>query len=85
MYSSRVSSSMSVNRKTGEVKIDEFNVKVNGFSEPKLLEKAKESYNANKELEKSYSKSGWPEEDWHEIYWNMWKNFLKWKKRRVYT
>jgi hypothetical protein len=76
---------MTVNRKTGEVKIDEFNVKVDGFSEPKLLEKAKESYNANKELKKSYSNPGWPEEDWHEIYWSMWKNFLKWKKRRVYT
>jgi len=80
MYSSRISSSMTINRKTGEVKINEFKVNVDGFSEPRLLEKAKENYNSNKVLSDTSYTSKWPEETWHEIYRNMWKKFLKWKR-----
>jgi hypothetical protein len=84
MYSSKISSDMTINKKTGEVKINEFKVSVDGFSKPKLLEKAKESYNASKDLPSTSYASKWPEETWHEIYWSMWKNFLKWKKKRIY-
>lgn len=81
MYSAKVSNSISINKKTGEVKISEFKVDVDGFSEPKLLEKARENYNENKDLPKSSYPSRWPEGTWHEIYRDMWKNFLKWRRR----
>jgi hypothetical protein len=85
MYSSKVKSSMTINNKTGEVSLNDFGVDVNGFSNPSLLSKARENYNLNKDLPKSYCPEGWPEGTWYDLYWDMWRNFLKWKKKRVYS
>jgi hypothetical protein len=82
MYSAKISSGMTINRKTGEVKVNEFKVSVDGFSEPKLLEKAKESYNSNKNLPKFSYPTKWPEGNWCELYRDMWENFLRWRRRK---
>jgi hypothetical protein len=82
MYSAKVSNSLSINNKTGETKLNEFKVKVDGFTEPSLLEKAKESYNAGKDIEKPTYAEEWPEGTWYEMYLKMCKNLLNWKKKK---
>lgn len=85
-YSSKVSSSMTIDNKTGEVRLNDFGVKVDGFSEPRLLSKARENYNADKSLTKpTYPGLDWPKGTWYDLYWDMWKNLLNWKKKRIYT
>ena len=77
---------MTINNKTGEVKLNGFDVKVDNFSKPRMLEKAIDKYNNNKDLEiPFYPPEGWPEGEWNKMYWDMWKNLLKWKKKRTYT
>jgi hypothetical protein len=87
-YSAKVSNSMTVNNKTGETKLNDIKVKVDGFSDPSLLEKAKKDYNTDKELKKSKPKylelRDWPEETWHDIYYDMLRRLLK-RRKRAYT
>ncbi len=82
MYSSKISSSMTINNKTGETKLSDINVKADGFSDSGLLEKVKRDYNADKDLPKSKYASKWPEETWYEMYLKMCKSLLKWKKKK---
>jgi len=81
MYSSKVSNSMIIDNKTGETRLNDIEVKVDGFSDPELLEKTKQDYNADKESKEKYKvKKEWPEEDWYEIYENMMRRFSRWRK-----
>lgn len=85
MYSSKISNSMTIDKKTGEVKLNDVEVRVDGFKEPRLLEKAKENYNADKGLpEIGKYNSKWPEGTWYDMYLKMMKNLLKWKRKKVY-
>jgi len=83
MYSSKISSSIIINKKSGEVKLSEFKVNVDGYSRPAFTEKAKDCYNSNKDLNKPNMgfPEDWPVKDWHDLYWSIWDNLLKWKKR----
>jgi hypothetical protein len=80
MYSSKISSSMTIDNKTGETRLNDIDVKVDGFSDPELLEKTKQDYNNDKESKEKYHAKEWPEEDWYEIYENMMRKLLKWRK-----
>jgi hypothetical protein len=81
MYSSKVSSSMTIDNKTGEVKLNDFEVKVDGYSDKGLTRKAMDSYNSSKDLPQSKYDQKWPEGTWYDLYLKMWKNFLRWKRR----
>ena len=88
MYSAKVSSGMTINKKTGEVKLNGLGVRVDGFSNSGLLSQALNNYNSDKSLLRhpKYPKvPGWPEETWYDLYEGMWNNLLKWKKRRTYN
>jgi hypothetical protein len=80
MYSSKISNSMTINNKTGETKLNEVSVKVDGFSEPELLEKAKEDYNNDKSLKKPKYAKDWPEGTWYDLYYDMFRKLLKRRK-----
>lgn len=84
MYSAKVSNSMTVDNKTGKVRLDEFEVKVNGFDDKALTEKAKNNYNSDKSIPESEYDSRWPEGTWYDMYLKMMKNFLKWKQKKIY-
>jgi len=83
MYTAKVSSDIIINEKNGEVKLNELKIDVDGYSEPRLLEKIKNDYNSDKEMttQSSYKSSGWPKETWYNMYLKMCRNLLKWKKR----
>ena len=81
MYSAKVSNSMIIDKK-GKIKLNDFKIRVDGFSEPSLLERAKKEYNAGKDLTRvPYKSKDWPEGTWHDLYWDMRENFLRWRKR----
>lgn len=81
MYSSKISNSMTIDNKTGETKLNEIDVEVDGFSDPELLEKAKLDYNASKDVKEKYKAKEWPEEDWYVMYNDMIRKLLKWRKK----
>lgn len=72
---------MTIDNKTGETRLNDVDVKVDGFSDPELLEKTKQGYNAGEEPKEKYKvKKEWPEEDWYEIYENMMRKLSRWRK-----
>lgn len=81
VYSAKVSSSITINKKNEEVRLNEFDVKVDGFSDKKLLESAKEKYNSRKAIKKPYYSEEWPKGTWYSLYYDMLKKLLRWKKR----
>jgi methionine synthase I (cobalamin-dependent) len=86
MYTARIKNKLTINKKDGKVKLDRFEVDVNGYKEPRLLEEAKESYNSGKDViqTNTYYSNDWPKGVWHDLYQGMWKNLLKWKRKRIY-
>ncbi|MEM7816919.1 MAG: hypothetical protein QXZ20_03330 [Candidatus Aenigmatarchaeota archaeon] len=81
MYKARVSNDIIIDKKEGKVRLSDFKINVDGYTEPKLLEKAKESYNNDKELKVFYKSTNWPKGTWYKLYSDMYRNLLKWKKR----
>jgi len=82
MYQAKVKSKMIINHETGEVKLEKFGVKVDDYSNNRLLTEAKSAYNRDEDLqEKSYKISGdWPEGTWYSIFYRMFEKFWPWKK-----
>ena len=78
-YSAKISNSMTI--KKDEVILNDFKVKVDNFSDNKLLEKAKESYNSGKKIKMPQYSGDWPKGTWYELYYDMLKRLLRWKKR----
>jgi hypothetical protein len=81
MYTSKVSSSLSIDRKTGEAKMSSFEVKVDGYSDTAATKRAIESFNSGKDLKKSSYPTGCPKGSWCDLYYSMWFRMLKWKKK----
>lgn len=82
MYSAKVSNSMTIDNRTGEAKLNDIDVNVDGFSDTTLLEKARENYNSGEEIKERYhAKKDWPDVMWDELYYDMFKKMLKWRKR----
>jgi len=82
MYSSKVSNSMTIDNRTGETRLNGIDVNVDGFSSPALLEKTRENYNAGEEITERYNaKKDWPDGMWDELYYDMFKKMLRWRKR----
>lgn len=52
MYSMSVSSKMTIDHKTGKTKINNLDVKVNGYRNSTILEKTKKALNEDEELPK---------------------------------
>jgi hypothetical protein len=85
MYTTKISNSIEINKKDGEVKLNELKIDVNGYSEPRLLENAKNDYGSDKGLTRtSYNSNDWPKGVWYDLYCNMCRNLLKWKRKRIY-
>lgn len=86
MYSAKISNSIEINKKDGEVKLNDLKIDVNGYSEPRLLENVKGDYNSDKDLTRPYpyNSNDWPKGIWYDLYCNMCRNLLKWKRNRNY-
>ena len=83
MYTAKVSNDIIIDEKNGNVKINDLKIFADGYSEPSLIEKAKNDYNSDREVmtKSSYKSSDWPKGTWYSLYLNMCRNLLKWKKR----
>lgn len=83
MYKSTIKSKQIINNKTGDVKLEEFDVNVNGYKNSKKLREAKESYNSDKKIKTEYNRD-WPRGIWYYLfgeYYNMLKDFKKLKNK----
>jgi hypothetical protein len=83
MYTAKVSNDIIIDEKNGEVKLNDLKIYVDGYSEPSLIEKAKNDYNSEKKMttQRPYKSSDWPKGTWYDMYCNMCRNLQKWKKR----
>jgi len=83
MYQSKVESKIIINHRTGEVKLEEFKVGVDGYSNTRLLNEAKENYNTDKEWTKPYPYfPDWPEGIWHSIFHDFLEKLRNWRQRK---
>lgn len=85
-YSSKISSDMTIDKKSGEVKLNGMRINVDGYTEPKTIEKGVADHNSGKESyapkESAANYSSWPKGTWHELYSKMMGNMASWKKTR---
>ncbi len=66
MYSTYVSSKMTINHKTGKTKVNSLDLKVNGYKNSTILEKAKRAFNSE-ELP-DFEPEGERAYQWHSLY-----------------
>jgi hypothetical protein len=82
MYEAKVSNKIIINHETGAVKLEEFGVNVDGYSNPKQLSEAIESYNSGKEISSDNREdNSWPKGDWYHIYFDMLERLFNWKRK----
>ena len=77
MYKSTIKSKQIINNKTGDVKLEEFDVNVDGYKNRKKLREAKESYNSDKKIKTEYKRDEWPKGIWYYLfgeYYNRLRN-----------
>lgn len=79
MYQSKISSKMTIDNKTGDVKLEEFEVNVDGFKNRKKLRKAKDAYNSDKEIKKEYERDDWPKGMWYYLFEEYFDRLKAWK------
>ncbi len=82
MYQSKISQKMIIDKRTGNVKLEEFDVNVDGYKNRKKLRKAKNAYNLDKDIEKEYKDDDWPEGMWYYMFEEYLEYLKKWKKNK---
>ena len=72
---------MTINKKTGEVRLNDLDIRVDNFNESALTERAKENYNSGKDIKPYYYPKDWPKGTWYDLYFDTLRNLLRWKKK----
>ena len=80
MYESKISSTIVIDKKTEDVKLKEFDVKVDGYKNRRKLRKAKDAYNSDKEIEKEYKSDDWPTGIWYYLFEDYFKRLKAFKR-----
>ncbi|NIO44684.1 MAG: hypothetical protein GTN36_03985 [Candidatus Aenigmarchaeota archaeon] len=81
MYQSKISSTIVIDKEKGSVKLNQFDVKIDGYKNRGKLRKARDAYNSDKNLEKEYKNNDWPAGIWNYLFEDYFKILEKWKKR----
>ncbi|MFH0798173.1 MAG: hypothetical protein V1906_02055 [Candidatus Woesearchaeota archaeon] len=80
MYSAKVSRDMVVD-KNGYATLGDMKISVDGYTNPKMLRKAKDCYNSGKKMPEPPGYEKWPKGTWQEMYYSLMAGTLKWKRR----
>jgi len=86
IYQSKISSKITINHKTGNTRLEELDINVNGYKDRKKLRKAKETYNKDREMkEKLEERDDWPKGMWYylfEEYFKILRNYKGMSKNK---